>query len=70
MKSLSKLKMLLLPALFAISLPVLASARLPLLAIQGQAKLNTLSAALLPGEIAQLPIRAFLNSPLEIHWCS
>ena len=53
-----------------LTLPVLASARLPLLAIQGQAKLNTLSAALLPGETAQLPIRAFLNSPLEIHWCS
>lgn len=53
-----------------LTLPVLASARMPLLAIQGQAKLNTLSAALLPGEIAQLPIRAFLNSPLEIHWCS
>ncbi|WP_192985720.1 6-phosphogluconolactonase [Pseudomonas sp. EggHat1] len=53
-----------------LTLPVLASARLPLLAIQGQAKLNTLSAALMPGETAQLPIRAFLNSPLEIHWCS
>ncbi|PKM33936.1 MAG: 6-phosphogluconolactonase [Gammaproteobacteria bacterium HGW-Gammaproteobacteria-12] len=52
-----------------LTLPVLASARLPLLAIQGQAKLNILSAALLPGETAQLPIRAFLNSPLEIHWC-
>ncbi|MDP9940944.1 6-phosphogluconolactonase [Ectopseudomonas alcaliphila] len=52
-----------------LTLPVLASARLPLLAIQGQAKLNILSAALMPGEIAQLPIRAFLNSPLEIHWC-
>jgi len=53
-----------------LTLPLLASARLPLLAIQGQAKLNILSAALLPGDIAQLPIRAFLNSPLEIHWCS
>ncbi|PIA66940.1 6-phosphogluconolactonase [Ectopseudomonas toyotomiensis] len=52
-----------------LTLPVLASARLPLLAIQGQAKLNVLTAALMPGEIAQLPIRAFLNSPLEIHWC-
>jgi 6-phosphogluconolactonase len=52
-----------------LTLPVLASARLPLLAIQGQAKLNTLSAALQPGEVAQMPIRAFLNSPLEIHWC-
>jgi len=52
-----------------LTLPVLASARLPLLAIQGQAKLNVLTTALMPGEIAQLPIRAFLNSPLEIHWC-
>lgn len=52
-----------------LALPVLASARLPLLAIQGQAKLNVLTTALMPGEIAQLPIRAFLNSPLEIHWC-
>ena len=52
-----------------LTLPVLASARLPLLAIQGQAKLNVLTTALMPGDIAQLPIRAFLNSPLEIHWC-
>ncbi|MDZ4192162.1 6-phosphogluconolactonase [Ectopseudomonas chengduensis] len=52
-----------------LTLPVLTSARLPLLAIQGQAKLNVLTTALMPGDIAQLPIRAFLNSPLEIHWC-
>lgn len=52
-----------------LTLPVLTSARLSLLAIQGQAKLNVLTMALMPGEIAQLPIRAFLNSPLEIHWC-
>ncbi|WKC37537.1 6-phosphogluconolactonase [Ectopseudomonas chengduensis] len=52
-----------------LTLPMLASARLPLLAIQGQAKLNVLTTALMPGDIAQLPIRAFLNSPLEIHWC-
>ncbi|MGG2396784.1 6-phosphogluconolactonase [Pseudomonas sp. SH1-B] len=52
-----------------LTLPVLASAGLSLLAIQGQAKLNTLKAALQPGDTAQLPIRAFLNSPLEIHWC-
>ncbi|WP_161866683.1 6-phosphogluconolactonase [Pseudomonas yangonensis] len=52
-----------------LTLPLLASARLPLLAIQGQAKLNTLSAALQSGKIAELPIRAFLHSPLEIHWC-
>lgn len=52
-----------------LTLPMLASARLPLLAIQGQAKLNVLTTALMPGDIAQLPIRAFFNSPLEIHWC-
>jgi len=52
-----------------LTLPVLASARLPFLAIQGQAKLKVLGAALQPGEIAELPIRAFLHSPLEIHWC-
>lgn len=53
----------------SLTLPVLASARLPLLAIQGQAKLVTLAEALAPGALASLPIRAFLNSPLEIHWC-
>ena len=52
-----------------LTMPVLASARLPLLAIQGQAKLNILGAALRPGETSELPIRAFLHSPLEIHWC-
>lgn len=53
----------------SLTLPVLASARLPLLAIQGQTKLNILNAALQSGEITELPIRAFLHSPLEIHWC-
>lgn len=52
-----------------LTLPLLASARLPLLAIQGQAKLATLAEALAPGEVTRLPIRAFLHSPLEIHWC-
>lgn len=52
-----------------LTLPVLTRARLPLLAIQGQAKLKVLTAALLPGETAELPIRAFLHSPLEIYWC-
>ncbi|RRW29650.1 6-phosphogluconolactonase, partial [Ectopseudomonas oleovorans] len=46
-----------------------AGARLPLLAIQGQAKLATLAEALAPGEVARMPIRAFLHSPLEIYWC-
>jgi 6-phosphogluconolactonase len=53
----------------SLSLPLLASARLPLLAIQGQGKLATLSEALAEGEVASMPIRAFLHSPLEIYWC-
>ncbi|UTW07563.1 6-phosphogluconolactonase [Pseudomonas benzenivorans] len=51
------------------TLPLLASARLPLLAIQGAAKLATLGEALTLDEAAQMPIRAFLHSPLEIYWC-
>lgn len=51
------------------TLPLLASARLPLLVIQGQAKLATLSKALDPGEVANMPVRALLHSPLEIYWC-
>jgi 6-phosphogluconolactonase len=42
---------------------------LPLLAIQGPSKLTTLSSALGAGEVAQMPIRALLRSPLEIYWC-
>ncbi|NQD92706.1 6-phosphogluconolactonase [Pseudomonas sp. CrR25] len=53
----------------SMTLPLLASARLPLLAIQGQAKLATLGAALAAGEVASMPIRALLHSPLEIYWC-
>lgn len=49
--------------------PPLAAARLPLLAIQGRAKLDVLRLALQPGEPASMPIRAFLRAPLEIHWC-
>ena len=37
--------------------------------LQGQAKLATLAEALAPGEVARMPIRAFLHSPLEIYWC-
>jgi 6-phosphogluconolactonase len=52
-----------------LTLPLLASARLPLLAIQGEAKLETLRLALAGENIAAMPIRAFLHSPLEIYWC-
>ena len=48
--------------------PLLASARLQCLAIQGQAKLDTLRLALAADPL-QMPIRAFLHSPLEIYWC-
>ncbi len=53
----------------SLTLPLLAAARLPLLAIQGQSKLETLAAALAGGDAASMPIRALLNSPLEIYWC-
>lgn len=48
--------------------PLLASARLQCLTIQGQAKLDTLAQALTADPL-QMPIRAFLHSPLEIYWC-
>lgn len=49
--------------------PLLASARLPILSISGQAKLDTLRTALAGDDLAEMPIRAFLNSSLEIYWC-
>ncbi|MDB5979830.1 MAG: pgl 1 [Pseudomonas sp.] len=48
---------------------LLASARLPILSISGQAKLDTLRTALAGDDLAEMPIRAFLNSSLEIYWC-
>lgn len=53
----------------SMTLPLLTSARLPLLALQGQGKLKTLAAALAVDEVASMPVRAFLHSPLEIYWC-
>ncbi len=53
----------------SLTLPLLAAARRPLLAIQGPAKLATLAAALAGDEVASMPIRALLKSPLEIYWC-
>ena len=47
---------------------LLASARVQCLAIQGSAKLETLRQAMRL-ETLQMPIRAFLHSPLEIYWC-
>ncbi|MBA1274666.1 6-phosphogluconolactonase [Stutzerimonas azotifigens] len=52
----------------SLTYPLLASARLQCLAIQGEAKLDTLRRALTVDPV-QMPIRAFLHSPLEIYWC-
>ncbi|WP_394561961.1 6-phosphogluconolactonase [Aquipseudomonas alcaligenes] len=52
----------------SLTLPLLAGARLSLLAIQGPAKLETLARALRPGEASELPIRALLKAPLQLHW--
>lgn len=52
-----------------LTLPLLASAHLTLLAVQGQTKLATLADALAGDDVAAMPIRAFLRRPLEIHWC-
>ncbi|TBU89019.1 6-phosphogluconolactonase [Phytopseudomonas dryadis] len=49
--------------------PLLAAARLPLLAIQGPGKLDTLQQALQLNDPERMPIQAFLRAPLEIHWC-
>jgi 6-phosphogluconolactonase len=48
---------------------LLASARFTLLSVQGEGKLNTLRAALAGDDIAEMPIRAFLHTPLDIYWC-
>lgn len=48
---------------------LLASARLPILSVSGQAKLDTLRAALAGDDPAEMPVRAFLDSSLEIYWC-
>ncbi|SQF95969.1 6-phosphogluconolactonase [Paucimonas lemoignei] len=48
---------------------LLASARRPILSVSGQAKLDTLRTALAGDDLAQMPVRAFLDSSLEIYWC-
>lgn len=52
----------------SLTYPLLASARVQCLAIQGSAKLETLRQAMQLDPM-QMPIRAFLHSPLEIYWC-
>ncbi|MCJ2374692.1 6-phosphogluconolactonase [Pseudomonas sp. RGM 3321] len=48
---------------------LLASARSPILSVSGQAKLDTLRTALAGNDLAEMPVRAFLNPSLEIYWC-
>lgn len=52
-----------------LTLPLLKAARLPLLAIEGQGKLNVLEQALQHRDHKKMPISAFLGAPLEIYWC-
>lgn len=48
---------------------LLASAQHKILSISGQSKLTTLNAAVAGGDVAEMPIRAFLQPTLEIYWC-
>lgn len=48
---------------------LLASATTPILSVSGQAKLETLRKALAGDDLAEMPVRAFLNPSLEIYWC-
>lgn len=52
----------------SLSYPPLISARLRCLSIQGTSKLETLHKALALNA-QQMPIRAFLDQPLEVYWC-
>ncbi|TDF78368.1 6-phosphogluconolactonase [Pseudomonas sp. H9] len=48
---------------------LLATAGLTVLSVQGPGKLATLRAALQGTELNEMPIRAFLQDPLDIYWC-
>jgi 6-phosphogluconolactonase len=48
---------------------LLASATHKVLSISGQSKLTTLNAAVAGDNVAEMPIRAFLQPTLEIYWC-
>ncbi|UVM56992.1 6-phosphogluconolactonase [Pseudomonas sp. B21-012] len=48
---------------------LLASAGFTALSVQGAGKLATLRAALAGNDLAEMPIRAFLQDPLDIYWC-
>ena len=48
--------------------PTLLAARHQLLVIGGRAKVETLRRAIAGKDVREMPIRAFLRYPLEIHW--
>ncbi|KGU84637.1 6-phosphogluconolactonase [Pseudomonas mediterranea] len=48
---------------------LLASAKHKVLSISGQSKLTTLNAAVAGDNVAEMPVRAFLQPTLEIYWC-
>lgn len=48
---------------------LLARAGFTALSVQGPGKLATLRAALAGDDQAEMPIRAFLQDPLDIYWC-
>ncbi|MEG0862500.1 MAG: 6-phosphogluconolactonase [Pseudomonas sp.] len=48
---------------------LLATAGFTALSVQGPGKLATLRAALAGDDLSEMPIRAFLQDPLDIYWC-
>ncbi|QGW79093.1 6-phosphogluconolactonase [Pseudomonas alkylphenolica] len=48
---------------------LLARAAFTALSVQGPGKLATLRAALAGDDLSEMPIRAFLQAPLDIYWC-
>ena len=48
---------------------LLARAGFTALSVQGPGKLATLRAALAGDDLSEMPIRAFLQDPLDIYWC-
>lgn len=52
-----------------LTLPVLKAARLQILAVEGQGKLEVLAQAMQQQDQRNMPISAFIDAPLEIYWC-
>jgi len=48
---------------------LLSTAAFTALSVQGPGKLATLRAALAGDDLSEMPIRAFLQAPLDIYWC-